>query len=125
MDKFLNYALAGMIIIASISALGMVVFGGRGASTTEYACTMDARICPDGTAVGRVGPSCEFAPCPNEGSGLQVNPETPDPSGERTDDLIVLTSPQPSTRITSPVTLTGKARGYWYFEGSFPVSIVN
>lgn len=28
------------------------------------ACTMDAKLCPDGTAVGRVGPSCEFAPCP-------------------------------------------------------------
>ncbi|MBX3226120.1 MAG: hypothetical protein KIT84_28895 [Labilithrix sp.] len=28
------------------------------------ACTMDAKMCPDGTSVGRVGPSCEFAPCP-------------------------------------------------------------
>lgn len=28
------------------------------------ACTLDAKICPDGTAVGRVPPSCEFAPCP-------------------------------------------------------------
>ena len=28
------------------------------------ACTMDAKICPDGTAVGRTGPNCEFAPCP-------------------------------------------------------------
>jgi hypothetical protein len=28
------------------------------------ACTMDVRQCPDGTAVGRVGPNCEFAPCP-------------------------------------------------------------
>jgi hypothetical protein len=28
------------------------------------ACTMDAKICPDGSAVGRQGPSCEFAPCP-------------------------------------------------------------
>lgn len=28
------------------------------------ACTMEARICPDGTAVGRQGPNCEFAPCP-------------------------------------------------------------
>ena len=27
------------------------------------ACTMDARICPDGTGVGRSGPKCEFAPC--------------------------------------------------------------
>jgi hypothetical protein len=29
-------------------------------------CAMDAKICPDGTAVGRVGPDCEFAPCPTE-----------------------------------------------------------
>lgn len=28
------------------------------------ACTMDAKICPDGSAVGRTGPNCEFAPCP-------------------------------------------------------------
>lgn len=28
------------------------------------ACTMEAKICPDGTAVGRTGPNCEFAPCP-------------------------------------------------------------
>lgn len=29
-------------------------------------CTLDAKICPDGTAVGRTGPDCEFAPCPGE-----------------------------------------------------------
>ncbi len=29
------------------------------------ACTMDAKLCPDGSAVGRVPPDCEFAPCPN------------------------------------------------------------
>jgi len=28
------------------------------------ACTMDAKLCADGTAVGRVGPDCEFASCP-------------------------------------------------------------
>ncbi len=28
------------------------------------ACTMEARICPDGTAVGRQGPQCEFTECP-------------------------------------------------------------
>lgn len=33
------------------------------------ACTLEAKICPDGSAVGRVGPSCEFAACPGEGSG--------------------------------------------------------
>jgi len=29
-------------------------------------CTMDAKQCPDGSYVGRVGPNCEFAPCPGE-----------------------------------------------------------
>lgn len=29
-------------------------------------CTMDAKICPDGSAVGRVAPDCEFSPCPGE-----------------------------------------------------------
>lgn len=29
------------------------------------ACTMEAKLCPDGSAVGRKGPSCEFAACPS------------------------------------------------------------
>lgn len=31
--------------------------------TTTTACTLEAKICPDGTSVGRTGPNCEFAPC--------------------------------------------------------------
>lgn len=27
-------------------------------------CTQDAKLCPDGSYVGRVAPNCEFAPCP-------------------------------------------------------------
>ena len=30
------------------------------------ACTLEAKICSDGSAVGRIGPKCEFAPCPSE-----------------------------------------------------------
>jgi len=30
----------------------------------QIACPMDAKICPDGSAVGRTGPNCEFTPCP-------------------------------------------------------------
>lgn len=32
--------------------------------TEPVFCTMDAKVCPDGSFVGRVGPNCEFAPCP-------------------------------------------------------------
>jgi hypothetical protein len=28
------------------------------------ACTQEAKLCPDGSYVGRTGPNCEFAPCP-------------------------------------------------------------
>ena len=27
-------------------------------------CTMEAKLCPDWSYVGRTGPNCEFAPCP-------------------------------------------------------------
>ncbi|MDP3880664.1 MAG: hypothetical protein Q8Q32_00575, partial [bacterium] len=34
-------------------------------------CTMEAKLCPDGSAVGRTGPNCEFAQCPGQGGGSQ------------------------------------------------------
>jgi len=36
------------------------------AQNNPIACTADAKICPDGSAVGRTCPNCEFAPCPAE-----------------------------------------------------------
>lgn len=33
-------------------------------TATPMACTQEAKVCPDGSYVGRTGPSCEFAPCP-------------------------------------------------------------
>jgi hypothetical protein len=41
----------------------------------EVMCTMDAKMCPDGTGVGRTGPNCEFAPCPGEKPGEKKAPE--------------------------------------------------
>ncbi|MGB4076548.1 MAG: hypothetical protein WBK28_02490 [Minisyncoccia bacterium] len=32
----------------------------------SLACPMDAKLCPDGSAVGRTGPNCEFPACPGE-----------------------------------------------------------
>ncbi len=36
----------------------------------DVACTEEAKLCPDGSAVGRTGPNCEFAPCPEVKSTL-------------------------------------------------------
>ena len=42
-----------------------------------------------------------------------------------TNDLIRVTSPIPEATTTSPLTITGEARGTWYFEASFPISVVD
>ena len=40
-------------------------------------------------------------------------------------DLIRLYTPLPNQIIKSPLTVTGTARGSWYFEGSFPVVLTD
>lgn len=58
----------GLLILAV--AIGGVFYLGRKTIKTQpqnpnqKACTMEAKICPDGSGVGRTGPNCEFAECP-------------------------------------------------------------
>ncbi|MDD4989295.1 MAG: hypothetical protein PHV42_02615 [Candidatus Pacebacteria bacterium] len=60
-------------------------------TASPVACTTEAKLCPDGSYVGRVGPNCEFAQCPN------------------------ISTPTPTVGVTSDVTLaigqTGDAGG--------------
>lgn len=103
------------ILVVFVGLSAWFLFGGSVTpreNPEPVACTMEAFICPDGTAVGRTGPNCEFAPCPN----------VPEPE---TDDIIVIDAPIPGATVTSPVTVFGKARGNWFFEGSFPIIVVN
>ncbi len=44
---------------------------------------------------------------------------------DRNDDLIRIFTPHPGETISSPLSITGEARGNWYFEASFPVSLVD
>lgn len=38
-------------------------------------------------------------------------------------DLIKIDNPRPNQTIMSPIVITGEARGYWFFEASFPVKL--
>lgn len=38
-------------------------------------------------------------------------------------DLIKIDSPRPNTKVASPLTVKGEARGSWFFEASFPVEL--
>ena len=52
--------------------------GLRGEGEEPVFCTMDAKMCPDGSYVGRQGPSCEFAACTNP-SALTPVPSPTEP----------------------------------------------
>lgn len=41
------------------------------------------------------------------------------------DDMIVIDEPKNGAQISSPLKVTGKARGNWYFEASFPVILTD
>ncbi|MEK7528151.1 MAG: Gmad2 immunoglobulin-like domain-containing protein [Patescibacteria group bacterium] len=41
------------------------------------------------------------------------------------DDTIAVSSPAVNSLVQSPLEVTGKARGQWFFEGSFPIEIVD
>ena len=40
-------------------------------------------------------------------------------------DLIRVSNPRPNQTITSPMHVTGEARGFWFFEASFPVRLLD
>ncbi len=63
-------------------------------------------------------PPCLFAP-----SGGEQTEETGNASEKS--DLIVVDTPQPNETIESPLIIKGQARGYWFFEASFPVKLLD
>lgn len=54
---------------------------------------------------------------------LRKSPSEPPPVDAGTDDLITVSAPLPNAEVASPLIVTGSARGPWYFEASFPVSL--
>lgn len=74
-------------------------------TSAPVACTMEALLCPDGSGVGRSGPKCEFAACPNSASAY---------TGEvrmqgTTYVLVVPAAPNAGTGVTYalPLNVTG------------------
>ncbi len=60
--KYLLIGIFILVIAAGVFLSNFLFYG-----EDLVACTEDARICPDGTGVGRVGPDCEFEECPSYG----------------------------------------------------------
>jgi hypothetical protein len=58
----LGFSLKYFVIAAALMLFALLIIDN---GTRPVACTMEAKICPDGSAVGRVPPNCDFAPCPS------------------------------------------------------------
>ncbi|MBU4142434.1 hypothetical protein KJ590_00330 [Patescibacteria group bacterium] len=69
--------------IAAIIVVGILVVGGvsygsyylwqkSAKKVSQKACTMEAKLCSDGSSVGRTGPNCEFAACPSANLGPSI-----------------------------------------------------
>lgn len=61
------------VIVAIVLAIGFW----SNQPELQIACTMEAKLCPDGSYVGRTGPNCEFTECP------AINPPDVELSGIR------------------------------------------
>ena len=58
--------LAGIALLVLLGIAGFLYRNAlsRPVTPAGTACTLEAKMCPDGTSVGRTGPDCAFASCP-------------------------------------------------------------
>lgn len=74
MKKEARIILTGAFVIILFGMLSSAVLkskenlpsaAARAEEEGSFACTMDAKVCPDGSFVGRIPPYCQFAVCPS------------------------------------------------------------
>lgn len=92
-------------ILMLLSFIGFIIF-----SQLIGTCTLEAKICQDGSVVGRSGLFCKMESCP-------VVPFAKLP--------IHVTSPSPNSVVKSPLSIVGEAKGTWYLNGNFSFSIID
>ena len=64
--------LAVIAVVLGTSAIFIL----RTREFSPQACTMEAKMCPDGSYVGRTGPSCQFAECPSLSGTTVIKTDT-------------------------------------------------
>ena len=74
--KVLYGGIAVVVIFVTVVFVGGKV-SYNASPKNQVACTMEAKLCPDGSYVGRSGPLCEFAACPKSETGSAYTPTNP------------------------------------------------
>lgn len=71
-----------IVAVAVAAGIGYAIstqtdlFLSKSENTNIVACTQEAKLCPDGSFVGRTGPNCTFADCPTTNTNVGVNTNT-------------------------------------------------
>lgn len=71
-----------IVAVAVAAGIGYAIstqtdlFLSKSDNTNIVACTEEAKLCPDGSYVGRTGPNCAFADCPSTNTNVAVNTNT-------------------------------------------------
>lgn len=87
------------------------------------ACTMEAKLCPDGSYVGRSGPNCDFDLCPGEQSkgGMTSGSTSSGTSGSSGSTVQPISAPaQPTTPTTSAATWDTYKNPTYFLTFSYP-----
>jgi hypothetical protein len=66
-------------------------------------CTKEAKVCPDGTTVGRTGPNCEFASCPGIACSMPTCTGVYDTGQKDSNGCAIYSCPPVSSGIPLPV----------------------
>ena len=106
-----------LIIILIIVVLGVTWAFLRGPE--------DTWLCADGEWVKHGNPS---APKPTEPCGGALAEGTGEEEAgaeEALTEKVVVEMPQPNAVVSSPLDIEGRARGSWFFEGDFPVKLLD
>jgi len=102
--------LSAFAVFMAIVFIGGAVIAKSENSNNGKFCTMDAKLCPDGSSVGRIGSSCEFAACPNSSASPSAS-ASPSTSASPSASASPSTSVSPSASASPSATSTPKNRG--------------
>lgn len=105
--KFLYYFLA-VVIVGGIPGTTYILRTHFSSSPKPQACTLEAKICPDGSSVGRTGPNCEFAMCPITKTTSTSSLEVTTATSTNIATTSTFTQNIPKTTETQPTTPNSK-----------------
>lgn len=108
--------LAIVIFICLMFILGFLIW-------TRFSTGEDSWICSNGQWIKHGNPS---APMPTSGCGIsQDQNKVPEKPAQDQSQMVRVDFPKADEVISSPLEISGRARGNWYFEATFPVKLID